>query len=193
MPKPSFSESMAAKRQMTNPSVTAPAAKLAFDPVIPAITLPAAMAAPQPVSFKSPSVAPVISAASDMPTKVLQQTAAAVVPTKLQTLGDDSRSPISSISKPVGIPEPIDPAASGAMQRQMSSPLMTDSAMQRLFGGLKPLPVEARIKLDVAFNESGRPYVQQKSVEGKGVRLDTGPMMTSLIPVQLAQSPLRLT
>lgn len=201
VPKKSFSESMAIKQQTISPLISpvspANAVKGAFDPMLPAITLPAVTAVAQQTSLKSPSVAPVIGSApavapvvkaaidpvipaTTMPAvaSVPKLATAATTTGALASLTDDRRPSVSPISKTVGSPEPIDPAASGAMQRQMSSPLMSDSAMQRLFDGLKPLPVEARIKLDVAFNESGRPYVQQKSVEGKGVRLDTGPMMT---------------
>jgi hypothetical protein len=68
---------------------------------------------------------------------------------------------------------------SSAIQRQMNSPGVNVDAMQRaLTDGLKPLPIDAKLKIDVAFDDMGKPYVKQQSVSGQGVRLDTGPMMT---------------
>ncbi|AMP13680.1 phage-related minor tail family protein [Collimonas pratensis] len=70
-------------------------------------------------------------------------------------------------------------APGAAMQRQMNGPGVNVEAMQRaLTDGLKPLPIDAKLKIDVAFDEMNKPYVKQQTVSGQGVRLDTGPMMT---------------
>lgn len=66
-----------------------------------------------------------------------------------------------------------------AIQKQLANPGANNEALQRaLVQGLKPLPLDARLKVDVSFNEMNKPYVAQQSLTGKGIRLDTGPMMT---------------
>ena len=56
---------------------------------------------------------------------------------------------------------------------------MPNPSMQRaLSTGYNAPPIDARLKLDIAFDDAGSPYVKQKSLGGTGIRLDTGPMMT---------------
>gem|GEM_PF-4536290 len=82
-------------------------------------------------------------------------------------------------AQPVGFPSIFNGAQDKSVQKQFGNQRVNDDAIQRaLIQGLKPLPLDARLKVDVSFNEMGKPYVAQQSVSGKGVRLDTGPMMT---------------
>ncbi|WP_025918202.1 phage tail tape measure protein [Herminiimonas sp. CN] len=82
------------------------------------------------------------------------------------------------MTPPIALPSVVNAVPSMAIQRQMGTPGGNVEAVQRaLTEGLKPLPIDARLKIDVAFNEMGKPYVTKQSVSGKGIRLDTGPMM----------------
>lgn len=62
---------------------------------------------------------------------------------------------------------------------KLLAPSMPNPAMQRaLSTGYNAPPIDARLKLDISFDDSGNPLVRQKSLGGTGIRLDTGPMMT---------------
>lgn len=61
---------------------------------------------------------------------------------------------------------------------KLLAPSMPNPAMQRaLSTGYNAPPIDARLKLDISFDDSGNPFVRQKSLGGTGIRLDTGPMM----------------
>jgi hypothetical protein len=53
-----------------------------------------------------------------------------------------------------------------------------EGLQQQLLNGLKPLPIDATLKVNIGFTEAGKPYVTSQRIEGRNIRLDTGPMMT---------------
>lgn len=66
------------------------------------------------------------------------------------------------------------PAVDKLLAETMPNPVM----QRALSTGYQAPPIDARLKLDISFDESGRPFIKQKSLGGTGLRLDTGPMMT---------------
>lgn len=66
------------------------------------------------------------------------------------------------------------PAVEKLLAETMPNPVM----QRALSTGYQAPPIDARLKLDISFDESGSPFVKQKSLGGTGLRLDTGPMMT---------------
>lgn len=107
---------------------------------------------------------------------------------------EEGQRPQASTVPVVRLPSPIQPTPavmfplseqavsgmdSGALQRQIATPGIAAETMQKqLLDGIKPLPLDARLKVDVAFTESGKPYVANQRIDSGNIRLDTGPMMT---------------
>jgi hypothetical protein len=95
-----------------------------------------------------------------MPQTELEKTlTAGLKPTPLPSLLADIGMPVPKI--PVG---PVNIPAEGLQQQ--------------LLNGLKPLPIDATLKVNIGFTEAGKPYVTSQRIEGRNIRLDTGPMMT---------------
>lgn len=67
---------------------------------------------------------------------------------------------------------------SPAVQKQRADPPLTPEMQRVLASAYAAPPIDARLKLDLSFDDTGRPYVRQQSLTGTGLRIDTGPMMT---------------
>lgn len=138
----------------------------------------------------SPAVpAPVVStpgvpsSAGQLPAVATQELPASAEQSKVRQLGNltmpqnDLEKALTAGLKPAPLAMPV-PEISSLKPTSPTSVPPAAVLQQQLLDGLKPLPVDAKLKVDIAFTETGKPYVTSQRIEGRNIRLDTGPMMT---------------